>query len=418
MRAFWASLERWERAALLGALAAGALLRLGYVLASIDIGLAGDEPVYHEAAQLQANEGKWFWSTTPFGVPHESLQKAPVYQSWVGIWYSLLGIDPDKVRAIQALTFSVATIGLGWLLTRRLFGPVAAAAAAAILAVYPNVWQFDVRLFSESVATPLTLLVLLLVIERAPSTRRAAVVGAVMGVSLLVRPSALLLFAGIAVAWWVATGLKRGTAYTAITVGVAALVVAPWTVRNLSVDSEHFVPISIQDVAWYGTFNDDAANDGNLPYKWRPFPTRDADVLRGPPISDGELREVLLGRAREYVRDNPESIPKAFFWNGITRLWDIRRPSHVTDDAQTGNRSRVLAGIGLAFYWPLLALALYGLCRFWRAGRRELVLTVLAIALAASVVYTADAGTRYRAPLEPLVVALACGAVATRVRAG
>jgi hypothetical protein len=36
---------------------------------------------------------------------------------------------------------------------------------------------------------------------------------------------------------------------------------------------------------------------------------------------------------------------------------------------------------------------------------------VLALALAASVVFTIDAGTRYRAPLEPLIAVLACSAV-------
>ena len=57
----------------------------------------------------------------------------------------------------------------------------------------------------------------------------------------------------------------------------------------------------------------------------------------------------------------------------------------------------------------LLPLALIGL---WRARRRRaLVLGVLAMALAASVVFTADSGTRYRAPLEPLIAVLACSAV-------
>jgi hypothetical protein len=48
------------------------------------------------------------------------------------------------------------------------------------------------------------------------------------------------------------------------------------------------------------------------------------------------------------------------------------------------------------------------------------VLGVAALALAASVVYTADATTRYRAPFEALVVALAASTVVavTERRAG
>jgi len=48
----------------------------------------------------------------------------------------------------------------------------------------------------------------------------------------------------------------------------------------------------------------------------------------------------------------------------------------------------------------------------WRLRRRrELVLPVLAMALAASVVFTVAAATRYRLPLEPLIVILACAAL-------
>jgi len=57
----------------------------------------------------------------------------------------------------------------------------------------------------------------------------------------------------------------------------------------------------------------------------------------------------------------------------------------------------------------LFVLALAGLWR--RRRRRELVWPVLALALAASIVFTIDSGTRYRAPLEPLIAVLACSAV-------
>ena len=65
--------------------------------------------------------------------------------------------------------------------------------------------------------------------------------------------------------------------------------------------------------------------------------------------------------------------------------------------------------LGLDAYLVLLPLALIGL---WRARRRHaLVLGVLAIALGASIVFTVDAGTRYRATLEPLIAILACAGV-------
>ncbi len=57
-------------------------------------------------------------------------------------------------------------------------------------------------------------------------------------------------------------------------------------------------------------------------------------------------------------------------------------------------------------YYVLLVAALVAL---WRLrARRALVLPLLAMAFAASVVFTTVAATRYRLPLEPMIVILAC----------
>jgi len=44
------------------------------------------------------------------------------------------------------------------------------------------------------------------------------------------------------------------------------------------------------------------------------------------PRSDGELYAALNRRARRYVAAHPWSVGKAFFYNGITRVWDLRPP--------------------------------------------------------------------------------------------
>jgi CHASE2 domain-containing sensor protein len=63
-------------------------------------------------------------------------------------------------------------------------------------------------------------------------------------------------------------------------------------------------------------------------------------------------------------------------------------------------------------YYPIAALALLGLLQAWRRRERSLVLAVVALGVASAVVFTTDAMTRYRAPLEPLLVVLAVSAVA------
>jgi MYXO-CTERM domain-containing protein len=189
-------------------------------------------------------------------------------------------------------------------------------------------------------------------------------------------------------------------------VAVALAVVAPWTIRNHHVLGG-FVPISLQDAAAYGVFNDDSANDKERPWQWRPLPRRDVALFaRNHPRSDVSLRKELIKRARTYVEDHPSSVPKAFFWNGIVRTWDLRSPSDALLEVPFEGRTRSVARVAFYSYWVLGLLALAGL---WFIRRRKgVVLPLAAIAFASAVVFTTDGGTRYRAPLEPVIVILAC----------
>ncbi len=184
----------------------------------------------------------------------------------------------------------------------------------------------------------------------------------------------------------------------------------PWTIRNTIVNDGDVIPISVQDAAAYGTFNDDAAGDPVYPYAWRPLISEMPAVFEGPPVSDAAVRSGAQQAAFDYIGEHPFSLAEAFYWNGLSRLWDVRRPARALDEVPFEGRSEAVTTAGLAMYYVLLALALLALWRHRR--RREIVLPVLAIALAASVVFTSASGTRYRAPLEPLIAILAVAAVA------
>jgi hypothetical protein len=401
---------RRELAVVGAAIALGVALRLAYVVATNGHRLAGDEIEYDLEARLAA-AGHWFWSTTPYGNPHASTWKAPGYPAFLGVVYRVFGDHPDRALALQSLVFTPFTVGLTWLLGRRLFGVTAGILAAVVVAFYPNAWQFDVRLYSESIATPLTVgLLLAMLTARILTWRRVVLVGALLGVLVLVRPSSIMLIAPLAVCWWALGGAKQGTLRLAATLAVAAVVVAPWSIRNATLDGP-WVPISVQSAAGYGVFNDDSANDPNLPWAWRPLPRRDLELFKQP-RSDGDLYNELNSRMWDYIKDHPSSVPKAFFYNGVSRLWDLRPPGQALDETGFEGRTRAVTGVGLAMYWVLAALALAGLVLSWRRGRRALVVACAALALSASIIYTTDGGTRYRAPLEPLIVVLAASTVA------
>lgn len=388
---------------------AGFALRVAFVLTTQDHTLRGDEHEYDLEGRF-IEEGKWFWTTTPTGVPHEGMWKTPVYPAFVGVMYKLLGTDYDRVFLVQA-AIGMVTIALTWLLARKLFGARVAWAAAAVVALLPFAWQFEVRLYAESLVTPLTLLLLLLVLDEAPTWRRVIGVGALCGLIILTRPSALYLVPMIAVAFLVTAGVRRGLVLSAAATVTAALVILPWTIRNHEV-SGAWVPLSTQSAAPYGVFNDDSANDEEYPWAWRIFNERDRPILENArELGEVEFADRLRENTVEYIKDNPSSVPKAFFWNGITRLWDVRRPRHVLDEAESTGRPRWFAGIALGAYWIALPLALAGLVLLRR--RPALLLPLLAMAASASVIYTADGLTRYRAPFDPVIAILACFAVLT-----
>ncbi len=400
-----AEVRRRELWWLVGAMALGLALRVAYVLVTQDHPLGVDEADYDESGRFAA-EGRWLWFTPPYNEPHASLWKAPGYPVWVGLVYSLLGPGPNKVIALQTL-LGPAVILMTWVLARRLFGPRPAAAAAAVAALYPHLWQWEASLHPEALALPLALLFYLTVLGREPTPRRAAAAGLLLGLSLLVRPTSGALLALPVAAWWVSQGTRRGLALAAVTAAAGALVVVPWTVRNVVVH-DAFVPISVQDVAISGTFNDDAARDPTYPWAWRVYVRRDRDVFTRP-RSDAEFRSALQHRAFDYIAEHPSSVPKAFFWNGLVRTWDVWRPSRIVGQTRFDGRVRRVEAVALVMYWPLLALALAGL---WCHRSRDLVAGVLALALASSVLFTIAAATRYRVPFEPLIVILACSLLA------
>jgi 4-amino-4-deoxy-L-arabinose transferase-like glycosyltransferase len=395
---------RREWWALAAAIVIGLGARLAYAFATRHFPLAGDE-IEYDAEGLLISQGHFFWTSLPYGILHAGAWKPPGYPLWVGLWYTLLGHHPFAVKLVQ-VPLGAITIALSWLLARRLFGTRVALVAAFVVALYPLAFQYEELLYSESLATPLTLAVLIVIFTRKPTARRAVGCGVLLGILLLIRSSSVFVLAGALVAWGVAVGWRRGIPLTILTTVVAALVVSPWTIRN-AIELHGFLPVALDDAALYGTFNSQAAHDPVYPYAWRPDPPNVAHLFNPKhPLSDIKLHSELIHSALSYISAHPGSVPAAFFWNGLSRLWDIRHRSRSLNEVNFEGRSRPMTDIGLDVYDVLLPLCLIGL---WRARRRRaLVFGLLALALGASVVYTADSGTRYRAPLEPVIAILAC----------
>jgi 4-amino-4-deoxy-L-arabinose transferase-like glycosyltransferase len=275
---------------------------------------------------------------------------------------------------------------LTWLLTRRLFGLGAAAAAALIVALDPHSIHFSASLYSETLYTVLLTAGLILALElgRTGAAWTAAATGASFGLAGLVRGTAFyfLPLLALALLW------RRGRAAWRSVAGVvicACLVVTPWVVRNNLVH-DAFVFLDTK-AGW------------NLWLVTHPLRGR-VEVLPQPPelrsLSEVERHRLLLWRALGFIGDDPAR----FIRRGLRHVVDLWSP---LPSEQSGRLARVARPL---FMIPLQLLGLAGLVIAW-PRRRELGVLLLLLLHYSVVHFVMWGGPRFRLPVDPVLAAFA-----------
>jgi 4-amino-4-deoxy-L-arabinose transferase-like glycosyltransferase len=344
-------------------------------------------------------------NTLPGGGP--SALRPPAYPYFLGGVFAVSGDSFTAGRVASALLGVVAVFLIG-VIAERLWDRRAALVAMAIAAVYPPLVLLSGTLLSESLALPLVLGLVALVLARDVRWVPPAA-GALFGLALLDRP-ALVVFAIplVAALWW-----RRAL----VALGVAVLVVVPWTIRN-AVEFHAFVPISTQSgflVA--GTYNAVSANDPVQPGAYRPaaFDPTLRPILFDPRLDENEVSRKLAHAGRTYARRHPGYVPKVIWWNGL-RLAGLKQP------VKQAKYSYAFQGIGagwsklaLVAWYVLALLAIGGLIRGAARGVAWW-LWIMPAALFVSVIWISG-DLRYRAPIEPFVILAAAYALTGRRQA-
>jgi hypothetical protein len=177
-----------------------------------------------------------------------------------------------------------------YLIGRRLAGPPAGLIGAAAVAVYPALLEYGGMLMTEPLGATLlagSVLAILRAAER-PGAARWLGPGLLLGATAMVRPEYLavsVLLALLLLAWSLRPrGAARALSQSAVLLAGVAIVVAPWTIRNLIV-LDRFVPISTGggQVLFAGTY---------LPSGGDPLKVGEAVLERNPAV-----RRRLLARA-------------------------------------------------------------------------------------------------------------------------
>ena len=350
------------------------------------------------------------------GATQTATNYSPGLPLFAGGLYALTGgVHERMARLVLALIGTLAVL-FSYLIGRRLSGPLAGLVAAAAVAIYPALLEYQGMLMSEPLAASLlsgAVLAMLWADDR--RTRFWLVPGLVLGALALVRPEYLAISFPVAVVIFARRGRdgwRVGLVQALVLLAGLAIVVVPWTVRN-AVVLERFVPISTGggQVLFAGSY---MPSSGNPEKVGEEVLKRHPELRRELP-GDPRLEQILAALAHQRYpgREADAALAKM----GRERLWDDVSQEPVEYAGFLASKLWLIWGHGprdvmhapawAVFHWLLLALGLLGLgvLGYGRRWEAALLATVLLAATAIGLLLVAS--PRRALVTLPLLAALA-----------
>lgn len=363
--------------------------------------LGANDPVTYLGLAERVADGQGY--VGPTGTPTAYFPPGwPVALGAVFRLASALGIEGSRPQLAAAFNVVLGTgvVALLALLARRLFGWTVAAVTAVVLALLPSLVGFSSLALSEPLFLFLVALALLLALwvpfsqlatAGAQGWARLAGASVAMGLALLVRPVGVLLVAallvGILVAGAAARAWRPALVRCALVVGLVALVLVPWAVRNASaVGAGLTLSTNTGDNLCIGN-NPSANGTFQVPdYCFADLPDQD-----GPAdVAEVARAEVTQQRAIDWIRANPMEQPRLLVQRTIATFqyghyFRFSAQSYGADDWIAERTVVMLDAVGDAGWFAVIALGLCGVPVLWgRRDPRRLVLlgSIVGLALA------------------------------------
>jgi Dolichyl-phosphate-mannose-protein mannosyltransferase len=416
------ALPRATRWWLIAILAVALGLRVGWATQAQQPAELRDPVLYMILADnVAAGEG---YSYGPEADQGTTAYYPPGYPLALGAAAWLLRLLPGTVSVFDVavwanVVLSVATVGLVFVLGRRLAGDRVGLAAAAIWALWPNL------VFHTSVVLTETLFLFLLVATlvvaladresaRAPGVARLVTIGVLFGLTLLVRPVSAVMAPAFLVLWWSA-GVRAALWRLALVGAACVAVLVPWSVRSsLAMDEPVALSLNVGDNLCLGHNPDADGSFGGLDTFGQACFA--GEGLRRPELETRRQSE-NIDRAVTYIREHPgETLRRTPAKARITL-----RDDHDGLDAASDYGSQPvvssttydrLALAADAFYYAVVAAAVVGAVLWLRRpdpARRGLFLVVAGLAQLVSPLATFG-DPRFKMPLYPTLAI--CAAVA------
>ena len=401
--------RRFWRILLLIVLAALAL-RIGYVLLAKRHEPALGDQIYYVAQANTLARGGGFTdprdgSQTAEHPPLTALALTPT--AWVAEQLDAGGDHLLPMRLTMTF-FGAAVVLVIGLLGRSVAGNRAGLLAAAIAAVYPNLWINDGLVMSEALATLSVALAILFTYRfiRAPRPATAAWVGIAVGLAMLARAELglLLPLMVLPVALMLhALSVKRQLLLFLVACAVALAVVSPWLASNLT---------RFNDPVLFSTNDGLTLCGANLDNTWYGDGTGvwALDCAAYPVQGDrSEVSNALRQKGLDYIGDHLSRLPVVLAVREA-RVWSLYAPGFMANYNVYEGRDVEVSWAGFFAFWILVPCAVVGtvMLRRRRVPITPLVSQFVIVAVTAAVIYGL---VRFRVPAEVSLVVLAAVAV-------
>lgn len=373
--------------------------------------LTHDEREYLTLAQSLA-EGRGFTYPKNHDVgTGQQFGRAPGYPAFL----SVLGVDatapsaPARIKAAQALLGAVVVWMIG-ILAVRAWNATAGVVAAFIAAAYPPLVWIPAYVFSESLYMVLAfgcVMLLGVACARAHEERSArgggapvVAAGLLAGISILVRPG-MLLFLPLVALWFVR---RRQWSLALAFCVAAAVIVAPWTLRNARTYGRLVLVASEGGVTFWTGNHPLARGEGDLAANPEIKRAEIAFRAQHPGLTAEEIEPLYYRDAVSHILDQPG------WW-----IWLLVKKAFYTfvpfGPSYTLHSTRYLLASVIP-YLLLAPVALVGLGRLLRRPRTAtpLLLLALSVVMTSLIFFPQE---RFRIPvLDPTVIVCASGVLA------
>jgi 4-amino-4-deoxy-L-arabinose transferase-like glycosyltransferase len=356
-----------------------------------------------------------------------TVYRAPLWP-WIIAGLSLLVGRANFFDRLFLCCTGAGTCVLIFLFARDLFSKRIGWIAGLIACIYPALYMYDGWMYTESLFTFLLTATCYCVyrIQRDQGQRKRLwiICGVLLALLSLTRPNGIAVIV-LVVIWtgflcWREWLKKQALILVALTALIACGLLAPWTLRNYLV-SGSFVPVATGDgTVLLGAYNDAMLNSSTNRGSWvNPLKTGPTDALiKNFPLTtctavcEVQREEVSKNGALQWIRAHLSVMPTMFFyhfvnfWTPNTREADLpmyRFP------AQRSSQIQIILAETLPI--PIFLLATLGLICTLKRRWRELLFAYALVALTLGEALVYYGSSRFRAPIEPILVLLAAGGI-------